>query len=379
KLAEQAVRESEQQLRQITENIQQVFYVIDFKTRHLLYVSPAYTTIWGQSIHEVPKDIPVYTANVHPDDQDLVLAAIRDETENQEPFNQEFRIIQPSGEVRYIWARNFLLRDDKGEAYRIVGIAEDLTERKEAEQRTLDLVLERERVHILTDFIEMASHEFRTPLSIVNTKLYLLERTKDQDQWPPHINEIRQQLADILTLIESLVTMTRLNQDVQKQVPVNVNSLVDILCRGLHLEVDAKSITLNHVLMEDGPIVLCDPEELRDAFEHIMINAIRYTPENGTVSIQEYEQNDSVVIEFRDTGIGMTPEEQAHIFESFYRADRAHTTRGFGLGLPIAQKIIERHGGRIEVESERDHGSIFRVILPQAAVLNDVTGNRREV
>lgn len=365
KQAEQSLRESEQQLRQITENIHQVFNIRDFETNRMLYVSPAYEKIWGRPVSDLYQNALSYVSSVHPDDQSSVLAAVRRENEEGIPMNVEFRIVRPNEEMRYISTRNFLLRDEDGEVYRVVGIAEDITERVEAEQKQLELILERERVHILSDFIEAASHEFRTPLSIVNTKLYLLERTKDQAKWKPHIAEIRQQLADILTLIESLVTMTRLGQELATQVSVNASSLVDALCRRVYHDVAAKSLTLNHVRQDDGPIILCNPEEIHEAFHHILMNAIRYTPEHGTINVREYIQNNhEVVIEFQDTGIGMTPEEQIHIFESFFRADRARTTRGFGLGLPIAQKIIERHGGRIDVKSRKDVGSVFRVILP---------------
>jgi signal transduction histidine kinase len=96
----------------------------------------------------------------------------------------------------------------------------------------------------------------------------------------------------------------------------------------------------------------------------VLNNALRHTPTGGTITIRSRRLDDHALIEIADTGAGIHPEDLPHIFERFYRSDKAGTTRGFGLGLAIARNIIEQHQGTIEVESEPGTGSTFRIVVP---------------
>jgi signal transduction histidine kinase len=102
---------------------------------------------------------------------------------------------------------------------------------------------------------------------------------------------------------------------------------------------------------------------LYQAIASILENAIRYTPPGGTITLRTYQQDSQIILEIQDTGTGIDDKTLPHIFERFYRADLAHSTSGFGLGLPIAQKIIERHNGQIEVKTKPGRGSTFRIVL----------------
>ena len=105
---------------------------------------------------------------------------------------------------------------------------------------------------------------------------------------------------------------------------------------------------------------------LQKALINILQNASRYTPDGGTITVTGKGENGMAVITISDTGIGMSSETQERIFERFFRADDSHSTPGFGLGLPIAQTIIEKHLGQIEVQSTLDVGTTFTVRLPEA-------------
>jgi signal transduction histidine kinase len=105
---------------------------------------------------------------------------------------------------------------------------------------------------------------------------------------------------------------------------------------------------------------------LREAVRQIVDNALRYTPDGGKIALTCGAADGNVWLEVRDTGPGIPEEDRARIFETFWREDAAHSTPGFGLGLTIARKIIALHGGKIEVESEVNVGSVFRVVLPAA-------------
>jgi PAS domain S-box-containing protein len=131
KRAEKELRASEERFRQLAENIREVFYLEDAQSGKLLYVSPAYEQVWGRSCQSVYEDVGSFLEGVHPDDREMV----RDAFLNRIPFAYEYRIVRPDGSVRWIWDRGFPVWDAKGQIYRFAGIAEDITERKQAEAR----------------------------------------------------------------------------------------------------------------------------------------------------------------------------------------------------------------------------------------------------
>jgi len=132
--AEEAIRESEERFRQLAENVAEVSWLIDNKHDYqVLYVSPAYETIWGRTCKSLYDDPRSWLDAVHPEDRERVSAALERQQELGE-FDEEFRVVQPDGTVRYVWNRTFPLRDESGEVYRLAGVVVDITERKRAEE-----------------------------------------------------------------------------------------------------------------------------------------------------------------------------------------------------------------------------------------------------
>jgi len=132
KLAERALRETEERFRQLAENIQDVVWMVDAQLSELIYVNPAYETVWGQSCESFYRDLRSFVMPVHPEDRARVLRILEDQV-NGHYQQEEFRVIRPDGSVRWIRHRAFPIKDDQGKVYRIAGIAEDITERKHAE------------------------------------------------------------------------------------------------------------------------------------------------------------------------------------------------------------------------------------------------------
>jgi signal transduction histidine kinase len=128
-----------------------------------------------------------------------------------------------------------------------------------------------------------------------------------------------------------------------------------------------RNISIKTVIPADLPAIQGDANRLKQVFVNLTNNAIKYSDDNGQVSIELKTLNGEVAIEVADTGPGILPENLSHLFERFYRVpDAEGFTEGTGLGLTIAQRIVEEHGGRIEVESEIGKGSLFRCYLPVA-------------
>ena len=234
-----------------------------------------------------------------------------------------------------------------------------------AEKMEKELALEHERMRILSEFIMSASHEFRTPLAVMKTSLYLLGRSTDADKRQQFTERIESQISNVARLVDDLVTMARLDgTDHFVMQPVQLHQVFSELETSLQAAIAEQGHSLILKLDNTLPEIPGDEVELFHAFQKLLDNAIRYTPTGGTITLSTYYDNQYVYVEIQDTGIGMRQEVIDHAFERFYRADEAHSTPGFGLGLSIARAIVEKHGGQITIASVVGQGSTFTVTLP---------------
>lgn len=247
-------------------------------------------------------------------------------------------------------------------------LTEEIAERKRAEQEVLRLAVERERAQVLATFIRDASHEFRTPLTLIHTSLHLLSKVRDEQRRLTYIERIEEQTQVILRLVEALVLMSRLDsgEPLRRQL-VDINMLVSTSVARYEAEIAARDIRLQIDYSPALPRLLGSAEELAQALDKILDNAVKYTPANGLIALRTLLNDGQLIIEISDSGSGISDQDLPHIFERFYRGDQAHTSRGFGLGLPIAHKIIERHLGHIVVETDPTRGTTFRLVLPVSA------------
>ncbi len=255
--------------------------------------------------------------------------------------------------------------DEHGNVLRIVAANQDVTERRKAERDTVALTIERDRVQVLRDFINDVSHDFKTPLSVINTKAYLINLEQDQTRRAGHAEILQAQVKHLTRLIDDLLTMARLDKADEGSVRAfDVNRLVVDVEEAMGTLAATRHIKLEMRLGAGLPPIAGNVKELYRALANITQNALTYTPKEGSVTITTLLEDEMVVVKVKDTGIGISTADLPHIFERFFRAERARTTSGTGLGLAIAYKIVRSHGGRIEVESELNVGSTFYIMLP---------------
>jgi PAS domain S-box-containing protein len=249
-----------------------------------------------------------------------------------------------------------------------VAIILDITERKRGEENALQLALEKERVRLLHEFIGDISHDLRTPLTQAGTSLYLLGRhTQDADQHH-YIQRVQDALARMERMIDSMLQMNKLDQNATFDMDlVALNSLLETIVQANQSVADEQRVSLVYApTLDPNFLVYVDTEYLTRALENIITNAIKYTPAGGTVTLETIFVADYAEIMIRDTGTGIPADDLPHIFERFYRGDDTrNTTEGSnGMGLAIAYKVIDKHGGTIEVESTVGVGTTFYVRLP---------------
>lgn len=256
--------------------------------------------------------------------------------------------------------------DDPGDSYAVMVIS-DITDHKALEAQALEFALEKERGELLRQFITDVSHDFKTPLAIINTSLYLLDKNEDTSRRKLHSQRIEQQVFHISKMIDNLLAMVRLSQKPELQFEhLNINTLVEEVRLVMQDEAAEKGHTLHLTLDAALTDVPLEPAEMRQALCCLVENAIHYTPTASTINLRTYPKDHFAVIEIEDKGIGIAEADLPHIFKRFYRADKARQieTGRVGLGLALAKNIIELHMGKIEVKSEVGIGSIFRVLLP---------------
>jgi len=219
-------------------------------------------------------------------------------------------------------------------------------------------------------FVADASHELRTPLAVIQAESSLvLEKPRDLDEYQRSLELVAQEVDYMSEIVGKLLLLARSDAGCE---PVNFRQVdVAALLTGLTQDIEALAQE-KRLRLSFGPMtaveVRGDRVKLRQLFLNILDNALRYTPEGGTVSGSVVRQADQAVVTIGDTGIGIPEEHLPFIFDRFYRVDRVRTDGegGTGLGLAIATSIAKMHGGTIEVESRIGGGSTFRVLLPLA-------------
>lgn len=359
----EALELSEQRLNSILNSMRDAVWSLWADTQQFYYVNPAIEFLTGYTVEEAMTQKGLLLEIVHPEDRVHYREQMNIALSGKQ-IDIDHRIVRRDGAVRWVHQRFWAVRSPDGD--RIGGLMSDITDRRLAVEQAMQLKLESERVRLLSSFIRDASHEFRTPLAIISTRLELMERNPDPLRRPEYIGGIREQTRRILSLVDSLITITRLDEltDISLK-PVDLGDFLAQLHETLEAIALEKKITLVFGVPATPLFILAEQHELLRALRVIFENAVSFTPEGGQIELRcVVPSEDEIALEVVDNGIGISPADQERIFERFYRVDRAHSTEGFGLGLPIARRITELHHGRIEVESVLGQGSRFRLVFP---------------
>jgi signal transduction histidine kinase len=243
-------------------------------------------------------------------------------------------------------------------------------EKRAAQER--ERALDAERVgRQKGDTLAVIAHELRTPLTAAQGNLDYARRLLSQgsiDRLPRLLENAREAIDRLSRLSADLVEASRDAGLPLHLAEHDLDRIIQQACAWAELTAEAGGVQLVH---ESAGVCLplhCDADGLLSVFGNLLSNAIRYTPSGGRVTLRHRLEADWALAEVQDTGIGMSAETQARIFEKFYRAPKAREveSKGLGLGLSLVQQIVAAHGGRVEVESADGHGSTFRVRLPAA-------------
>lgn len=366
KAIEQELKQSKEWLELAVNSTNMAMWEWNIETQHLVY-DHYWAEMLGYTYEEIQPMETIWDKLVHPQDKPRSVEYMNTLLEGKaNHFEVEQRIQSRDGQWRWFLSRcNVVEHDANGKPLRIVGVNVDITNRKRAESDYISFELEKQRTHLLANFIQDAKHEFKTPLSRINTKLYLMQRATDPEKRDEIASAIEEQVAQIDHLVDSLMLMARLDTtDSTAHDPVNLRLILTSLITDVGSRLYENNLSLRSEIPENIPIIHGNMNDLYEAFARIFDNAIRYTPHRGRINVYVRVVSSHIVVEINDTGSGISKEALPRIFDRFYREDLAHTTSGIGLGLSIAKKIIEQHGGGIHVSSRIDFGTTVQVRLP---------------
>jgi signal transduction histidine kinase len=248
----------------------------------------------------------------------------------------------------------------------LIGIAYFI--RREQQKRDeVRLLVEQQRADILRQFLSYASHDLRTPLTKIDLKLHLLEVKSDDPRAQNDIADLKEFVSELESLVLSMLEMASLDSP-DEFAPRRVDPdlmIVDVLAL-YTARAKQKRVLLGHQSNLVDAEIHVDDVYFRRALSNILENAIAHTPEAGRIDVRVSRSGEQVHIVIKDTGEGIAEEHLPFIFDRFYRADSARNqeTGRNGLGLAIARKIIELHGGSISVQSEVGVGSAFTITVP---------------
>ena len=380
--------EAERRYRLMADNI------TDLITRHTpdsvcLYVSPSVSRLLGYT----PEQMIGHTLLdfCHPSHESRlreVLSALKDGLAGGQDM-RTFSYLIRRADGSYTWfetAAHVVVDSSTGVAREILAVSRDVSERKQVEQdlqqardalqrQVAERTATNERLQELdrmrSKFVSDVSHELRAPVTNLGMYLYLLERD-DSTKREHYFSLLQKQVTRLKALIDNILDLSRLEMAAERAVfyPLDLNSVVEPVVATHMVRAESAGIMLHFEAGADLPPVFGDRERLAQVVENLVANAINYTP-HGSVTVRTAvaERRGNVLLEVRDTGMGIPPEDQPGLFRRFFRGSnvRQMSIPGTGLGLVIIREIVDLHKGTITMSSTLGVGTTFCVELPNVS------------
>jgi PAS domain S-box-containing protein len=304
---------------------------------------------------------------VHPDDRDRAeadrLRAVAERTE----LDTEFRIVRPDGETRWIASKGKVFYTGDGEPLRMLGVSQDITERKRIEKELRDADRKKD------EFLATLAHELRNPLAPMLHAMQILNARgplRPELEWARGV--LDRQAHVMARLLEDLLDVSRISRDQLelRREWVELAAVLEVALETSRPVIEAGSHELTVTLPPEPIHLHADPLRLAQVFANLLNNAAKYTEEGGRIRLIAECQGSDVIVSVQDNGIGIAAGTLASIFEMFSQAKPAlvRSQGGLGIGLSLVKGLVELHGGSIEAHSDGPgRGSEFVVRLPVVA------------
>ena len=390
--AEKALYESEQRFRQLAENLREVFWLSSLDSRQIYFINPAYEEIWGRSRESLIAQPESWLETIHPEDREEVLANLERQSRG-EFVEYEYRIVRPDGEIRWIEAHVFPVRNEEGKVYRCAGSAQEITKRKRAEELAesqQQQLIQADKMASLGILVSGVAHEINNPNNFImlngeilsmawQNVMPILQKyydengdfllagmpyTRAHEKIGQLISGISEGATRIGKIVEALGGFARQDAgDLDQTVDPNavVESAMVIVNNLIKKSTHHPSVELE----ENLPQIRGNPQQLEQVVINLITNSCQslQSPQKSLfVSTSYNETSDLITIRVRDEGEGIPPENLNHIIEPFFTTKR--DTGGTGLGLSVSYNIVKNHGGHLHFTSRFGIGTTATVMLP---------------
>lgn len=363
-VAMQTIQQSEERLRQMAENIGEVFWLTSIDNNQMIYVSPAYEKIWGrtcQSLYAQPRS---WIDAIHFEDRERIQAALEKQICGE--YDEEYRILRPDGSIRWIRDRAFPVRNELGEVHRIVGIATDITDRKKMEAELLK-AQKLESIGVLAGGI---AHDFNNILTAILLNISLAKMKVDpEDEIFKNLDEAEKASLRAKDLTQQLLTFSRGGAPIKKTA-----SIAELVKDSANFALRGSNVRCEFSIPEDLWVVEVDEGQMSQVIHNLILNAQQAMPEGGVIKVTAENKmvgpeggqglplpmGPYIKLSISDQGTGIPTEHLPKIFDPYFTTKQ----KGSGLGLATTYSIIKKHDGYIGVESKLGVGTTFYIYLP---------------
>ena len=364
------LKASEERFRQIAENIHEVFWMTDPKSHTMLYISPAYETVWGRKCEDIIRNPSDWAKAIHPDDRGRIAAAAKRQLLGN--YDEVYRVVRPDNTIRWVRDKAFPIRDDKGEVYRIVGTAEDITEHRKLEEQ----FLQSQKMEAIGTLAGGIAHDFNNILAAITGYTELIKmQVSDDPQVAMYIDSLLQASSRATSLVRQILAFSR--QSGNERHPLQIGKVVEESLELLRATIPS-TITFETELAKDLPSVLADATQIHQVMMNLGTNAVQAMgarPGKLGVKLAPFEVSEAMAsgtsrlragphvrLEVRDTGKGMSREVMDRMFEPFFTTKAPG--EGTGLGLAVVHGVMHSHDGEVIVRSEPGKGTVFELYFP---------------
>ncbi|BAU11334.1 two-component hybrid sensor and regulator [Leptolyngbya sp. NIES-3755] len=368
-----ALKQSEDRLRLALEAAQMGAWEWDLVTGALSW-SPNYAELVGLDPKDCPTKLEDWEAAIHPRDRNRAQSQLSEALASGSELQNEYRIVKPTGEIRWLSCKGYIERNVQGTPIRMRGVTQDITETKQQEFRRSRLLKQEQAARVEAEtanqskdeFLAVVTHELKTPLNaILGWSKLLRTRNLDPESVDRALETIERNAESQSQLIEDLLDVSRIIRGrlTLKLMSVNLYAVISAAIEGVKPSAESKQLQLDFNAMDLDAAISGDPKRLQQIFLNLLTNAIKFTPEGGKVTVQLTSNDSTAQIKVTDTGIGIREDFLPQVFDRFRQVHS--TEEGLGLGLAIVRQLVELHKGSIEVESAGENqGTTFTVSFP---------------
>ncbi len=319
---------------------------------------------------------------VHPEDRQHVVYSVNACIEKGRDYDIEHRIVQPDGTIRWVSETGNVIRDENNKAIRMLGVVQDITERKHAgevlkrdketferlvSERTHELFktkAELDKAKRLSDLGTLAAtvaHELRNPLVVIKTALYNIRKKRKSSSIDKHLDNIEKKVSESSQIINNLLGYSRIKIPSYERIQIYdiLNECIASTKRRFYKQ---NVSIVKRFKSTKKKLIEADPLQIREVFNNILTNAHQsVSNKKGKIEISERDDGKgSIEIGFKDNGMGIDKEDLERIFEPFF----TRKSKGTGLGLTVCNELVKLHGGKIDIESKKGKGTTVTVSLP---------------